>query len=146
MDKIIATVEDIVYRNDDNGYTVADIAVGNELHTCVGILPGLRTGEKVELTGQWKHHSSYGQQFAVEVCRPLPPDSSEGLLRYLSSGAVPGVGEVMAQRIVDAFGMDTLDIIHYEPERLREISGIGEARAELIARSLVHATVEELKV
>ena len=78
MEKIVASVEGIIFRNEDNGYTVAEIALGDELETCVGMLPGLREGERVELSGTWKTHPSYGRQFAVDACRPLPPEGEEG--------------------------------------------------------------------
>ncbi len=147
MEKIVASVEGIIFRNEDNGYTVAEIALGDELETCVGMLPGLREGERVELSGTWKTHPSYGRQFAVDACRPLPPEGEEGLVRYLASGVAPGVGEATARRIVEAFGQQALDIIHYDPERLKEVSGIGDAKAEAIAEALSqHLELQEVMV
>lgn len=136
MEELTATTLEIVYRNEENGYTVATIEVGDAVHTAVGMLPGLREGERVVLTGEWTIHAVYGQQFRVSMCRLLPPDSREGLIRYLSSGAISGVGPVTATRIVDAFGLDALDIIAREPWKLRSVEGIGAARAVQISQSL----------
>ncbi|NLG37460.1 MAG: ATP-dependent RecD-like DNA helicase [Clostridiales bacterium] len=136
MEELTATTLQIVYRNEENGYTVATMEVGDAVHTAVGMLPGLREGERVVIAGEWTTHAVYGQQFRVSMCRSLPPDSHEGLIRYLSSGAISGVGPVTAKRIVDALGLDALDIIAREPQRLRRVEGIGAARAIQISQSL----------
>lgn len=133
---IIATVESIVFRNDDNGYTVAEVSQGDELLTLVGTLPSLREGQRVEAAGVWKTHATYGKQLQVEACRTLPPDSLEGLVRYLASGVLPGVGEVTAQRIVERFGLDALNVLRHDPGRIQEVEGIGAARAQTIAAGM----------
>lgn len=134
MEKLEAIVEGIVYRNDDNGYTVAEVSSGGELHTAVGTVPQLVEGTKVELTGEWVSHSVYGSQFKISSVSIQAPDTLEGISRYLASGVVSGVGPVTAQRIVDHFGLETLDIIRYKPGKLTEIEGIGASRATAIAQ------------
>ncbi len=133
MEKLEAVVESIVYRSDDTGYTVAEVSVGNELHTAVGTVPQLAEGTKVLLEGDWVSHPVYGAQFKISALKVQAPDTLEGVTRYLASGVVPGVGPVTAQRIVETFGMETLEIIRYQPGRLTEVDGIGLSRAQGIA-------------
>ena len=136
MEQITVTVEGIIYRNDDNGYTVAEIDMNGQFSTAVGMISALCEGERVRLTGEWTSHSQYGEQFKVHICEPLPPSSREGLVRYLSSGIIPGVGKVTAQRVVDAFGIDALDIIRQNPSVLSAVEGIGASKAHTIALGL----------
>jgi exodeoxyribonuclease V alpha subunit len=133
MEKLEAVVENIVYRSDDTGYTVAEVSSGNELHTAVGTVPQLVEGAKVLLEGDWVSHPVYGAQFKISSLKMQAPDTLEGILRYLASGVVPGVGPVTAQRIVEVFGMETLEVIRYQPGRLTEVEGIGLSRAQAIA-------------
>ncbi len=134
MEKLEAIVEGIVYRNDDNGYTVAEVSSGGELHTAVGVVPHLSEGTKVILEGEWSSHAVYGAQFKISSVSVQAPDTLEGISRYLASGVVSGVGPVTAQRIVDHFGLETLNVIRYQPGRLTEIEGIGASRATAIAQ------------
>ena len=136
MEYIDATIEGIVFRNEENGYTVFEIAVNNQLETAVGSMPPIGEGERLRLGGKWVTHNTYGRQFKVDKCEKLAPDSKEGILRYLASGIIKGVGPATAKRIVDAFGEDTLDVIRYNPEKLKNVEGIGKAKAEVIARAL----------
>ncbi len=136
METITGIVENIVYRNDDNGYTVADLDMEGELNTVVGSLPMIGEGERVKLGGTWSTHGTYGRQFKAQSCEKLPPDTKAGLLRYLSSGIIKGIGAVTAKKIIDHFGMDTLDIMRYAPERLTEVEGIGQTKAMVIAETL----------
>ena len=136
MEYIDATIEGIVYRNDDNGYTVFEIAVDNQLETAVGSMPPIGEGERLRLGGRWVDHNVYGRQFKVENYEKLQPDSKEGILRYLASGIIKGVGPATAKKIVDAFGDDTLDVIRYNPEKLKSVEGIGRSKAEVIAKAL----------
>ena len=89
----------------------------------------------MKLTGQWASHSKHGRQFQAEECEQSLPATTEGIKRYLGSGMIRGIGPVMAERIVDLFGEDTLDVIDYEPERLREVLGIGRKRVRSIIKS-----------
>jgi len=136
MEYIDATIEGIVFRNDENGYTVFEIAVDNQLETAVGSMPPIGEGERLRLGGKWVTHNTYGRQFKVDKCEKLAPDSKEGILRYLASGIIKGVGPATAKKIVDAFGEDTLDVIRYNPEKLKNVEGIGRAKADVIAKAL----------
>jgi len=133
MEKLEAIVESIVYRNDDNGYTVAEVSSGGEMRTAVGMVPQLMEGAKVELTGEWVSHAVYGLQFKISAVSVQAPDTLEGIARYLASGIVSGVGPVSAQRIVDHFGLETLEVIRYQPGRLTEVGGIGLSKAQAIS-------------
>ena len=136
MEYINATIEGIVFRNEENGYTVFEIAVDNQLETAVGSMPPIGEGERLRLGGKWVTHNTYGRQFKVDKCEKLAPDSKEGILRYLASGIIKGVGPATAKKIVDAFGEDTLDVIRYNPEKLKKVEGIGKAKVEIIAKAL----------
>ena len=137
-DQIAGSVERITYYNADNGYTVLRLrpdkrgmlpyAYADQLITVVGNLPELNPGEWLRLTGQWLNHPKHGRQFQALQCEQSLPASAEGVKRYLGSGMVRGIGKVMAERIVDRFGDRTLDIIDDNPERLREVLGVGEKR------------------
>jgi exodeoxyribonuclease V alpha subunit len=124
---IEGTVKRVVFVNEENGYTVARLDVDGELEqvTIVGNLAALTEGELLRCHGEWVTDRRFGRQFAVERVEPLMPSTTQGIERYLSSGLIPGVGEVFARRIVERFGEDTLDVIGRTPERLLEIEGIG---------------------
>jgi len=143
--EISGSVERITYYNEENGYTVLRLlpdrrgmlpyAHGKQLVTAVGNLPEVNPGEWLKLTGQWLNHPKHGRQFQVELCEQSAPATVEGIKRYLGSGMVRGVGKVMAERIVDRFGEDTLTIIDENPERLGEVLGIGRVRVENIIKA-----------
>ncbi len=134
--KLSGTIKTIIYRSEETGFTVLELAdeTGEEA-TAVGVLPLASVGERVELEGEWTEHRAYGRQFKAESSRTLAPATLEALASYLSSGLIKGVGESTARLIVDAFGMDTLNILENEPGRLREIYGIGASKAGIIAAS-----------
>ena len=125
MEKIQGMVSDIVFKNEENGYTIANLANEDDEITIVGCMPTLSMGESIEVEGKWINHKIYGSQFEVQSFMPVTPSSLEGIYVYLSSGMIHGIGEKMAKRIVDKFGVDTLDIIQNTPERLTEVEGIG---------------------
>ncbi len=135
MEKLSATVENIVYRNEENGYTVFDFDLEGEMATATGALPPINEGERIEMHGFWTEHSSYGRQFSVKEIKKLAPDSKIGLIRYLASGVIKGIGPATARHIVEKFGMDALDIIRYNPDKLRQVEGIGAAKAQAIAQN-----------
>jgi len=137
MEQLTGEVTRIIFRNAENGYTVLELKddAGTET-VAVGTLPLASPGERVELTGTYVEHKSYGRQFRAEGCVVVAPESESALISYLSSGLIKGVGEATARNIVGRFGMDTLDILQTEPGRLLEIPGIGRARAEGILQSL----------
>ena len=101
----------------------------------VGCMPTLSVGESIEVEGKWVNHKTYGTQFEVSKFMPVIPSSLEGIYVYLSSGMIHGIGEKMAKRIVDKFGVNTLDIIQNNPERLQEVEGIGGKKLNQIVKS-----------
>ncbi len=129
METIKGYVEHIVYRNEDNGYTVFNFVSKEEEITCVGKLESLDAGENLELQGDYTEHALYGRQFKVSASRFVPPEDAVSIERYLGSGAIKGVGQALAARIVKKFGEDTFRIIEEEPERLAEIKGISPHKA-----------------
>lgn len=129
MEQIEGIIEEIIYCNEQNGYTVCDIRTGRRLITAVGCMPGLCVGETVLVSGLWVVHQDYGKQLKVETCERRLPKTTDAILKYLSSGVIKGIGEVTAKKIVDAFGDDTLRILQFEPIRLSKIKGISADKA-----------------
>lgn len=134
--ELTGTVKAIIYRSEDTGFTVLELTdeTGEDM-TAIGEMPLAGVGERVELTGQWTEHKTYGHQFRAETCKTLAPATLTALKNYLASGLIKGVGESTAQAIVQTFGMETLDVLEKEPERLVEVPGIGRVRAHTIAAS-----------
>lgn len=132
MEELCGTVERVVFRNADNGWTVLDLEADGELHKVVGTLPMAAVGERLRLGGEWVEHPSFGHQFKATYCERHLPSGADAILRYLSSGAVKGVGPSTAARIVEKFGADALKIMEEEPKRLAEIKGISPAKAAKI--------------
>ena len=131
------TVSAVVYRNEENGYTILrlDTPDGDEV-TVVGIMPGVSPGEGLSVHGQWTRHSTYGEQLKAEIVERRMPVGEKAVLEYLASGAIKGVGIATARRLVDAFGEDVLTVIEEHPEALTKIKGISPKRAETIRQSL----------
>lgn len=129
MERFKGYVNKIVYRNEDNGYTVFELELDGDELTCVGNVPYVTEGEFVEVTGEYTEHSVYGQQLRIETCEDIPPEDEKSVERYLASGAIKGIGAALASRIVRRFKADTLRIIEQEPERLAEIKGISRRMA-----------------
>lgn len=125
-------IKEIKFHAEDTGYTVASFETEGELLMVVGILPGVHGGEHYRLTGDMVHHHRYGEQFKVELAEKMMPDTESGIVNYLSSGLIKGIGPKLAERIVEKFGIETMEIIQYAPERLREVSGVGESKLESI--------------
>ena len=124
------TVEHIVYQNNENGYTVCDLAsADNEMITLVGMMPFLNEGEMISAVGEWVTHASFGRQFKVQAFEKQLPADSNAILKYLQSRAVKGIGPTTAERIVEKFGEETFDVIENHPEWLAEISGISKSKA-----------------
>ena len=132
-----AVLERITYANEDTGYTVARVATERsaDLVTVVGPLAGAQPGESLKLTGRWSSHPKYGRQFEVESFTTVLPATIQGIQRYLGSGLVKGVGPVFAERIVEHFGLQTLEIIESEPHRLIEVPGVGPKRTSRITQA-----------
>ena len=125
-------VEKIVYRNEENGYTVLSVTVEEDELTCVGSFAFVNEGEYLRMEGDYSAHSVYGEQFKVSSYETIQPEDEIAIARYLASGAIKGVGEALAARIVKKFGADTFRIIEDEPERLVEIKGISKNKAQEI--------------
>ena len=125
-------VERVVYSHPDSGWTVLRVSRGRRKLTVVGRLPGLGPGETARFSGSWKLDRKYGRQFEAASYLALRPETRDGMRKYLGSGLVEGIGEVMAGRLVDRFGLETLEVIANEPERLTEVAGIGAVRARRI--------------
>lgn len=136
METIKGFIEHIIYRNTDNGYTVLNLIGGEEEITCVGFFKTMDQGETIRAEGEYTTHPVYGKQFKIEKYQIVPPDDAESIRRYLGSGAVKGVGDALAARIVKCFGEDTYRIIEEEPERLAEVKGISERKAREIAAAV----------
>lgn len=136
MPKFEGTVEEIVFRNDANGWTVASFRLdGSGRTSAVGILPFLSAGEHVILDGELVEHRDYGEQIKVSSYEIARPETKSGVEKYLGSGLIKGVGPATAKLIVKHFGVDTLDVLESEPHRLTEIPGIGPKKAAMIAES-----------
>ena len=129
-------VDNIIFRNEDNGYTVFNIIYKGEEVTCVGVLSYINAGEFITATGEFVKHAIYYMQFSIKTYEFKTPEDAKSVKRYLASGAVKGIGEKMADRIVSTFGDDTFRIMEEEPERLAEIKGISMTKAMDIAAQL----------
>ncbi len=135
MVEIEGRLVEIIFQNEGNGYLVGILDCEEEEVTIVGCLPALKEGEVIAAKGNWIVHPVYGRQLDVKEYRHVQPSTREGILNYLSSGVIKGIGKKMAERIIDHFGTDALEIIQYAPQRLTEVSGIGESKAETIAEA-----------
>ena len=152
MPRIEGSVESIVFRNEDNHYTVARFRPNDSGHlfrddltTIVGTLPGIQVGELLSIEGEWVTDRNYGRQLRVNGFTQRLPASPEGIVRYLSSGLIKGIGPKKAQKIVDYFGEQTLAILEQQPERLSEVKGINpKDRAHIIESWTSQEEIKEL--
>ena len=136
MARFEGVVEKITYRNDENGFTVAQVKLeGGEHLAAVGAMPMLLAGERAAFEGELVEHREYGRQIRVSWVESVRPESLDGIEKYLASGLIRGVGPATAKLIVESFGQRTLDVLAAEPQRLTEVPGIGEKRAAMIAES-----------
>lgn len=122
-------IEDFIYQNEINSYTIAELNTGDELYTVVGYLPFVNEGDTLKLQGKFVTHQEYGEQFKIDTFEKLMPETLEGLEKYLASGAIKGLGPATARKIIDKFGEDTLNIFKFEPSKLAEIKGISANKA-----------------
>lgn len=134
LERLTGTVEEVSFYNEDTGFCVAEINTGDEGVTVVGAVGELAVGAEVECEGKWDFHPSFGRQFRAEIVRQTLPADAGGILRYLASGAIKGIREATAAKIVEAFGVNTFDVIENEPERLAEIRGITLTKAKQISK------------
>ncbi len=138
MEVLEGTVEQIVYQSDTDGFMVARFtpsAHPDQLITIVGNLVVVSAGEQLVLKGRWSIHPKYGPQFQIEEYRTTTPATVTGICKYLGSGLIKGIGPVLAERITSHFGLETLKVIDEDPQKLTEVEGIGEVRAERIKRA-----------
>src|SRR6056297_831432 len=135
METIAGTVEEIIYNNTSNGYTVGIIETSEDVITFTGLFSSISLGEQIEVEGKWNEHPRYGKQFEVQKYKIVMPDSIDGIKKYLASGLIKGVGDATAAKIVEEFGEDTFNILQYNPEEIMKIEGIGEKKAEKIVDS-----------
>lgn len=133
--EFVGTIESVIFRNEDNGYTVVWVENDDIQMTAVGRFPEVHEGERVRLHGNEINNPKYGTQFNCDRVEILKPNTTESIIRYLSSGLIKGIGPKTAERIVNYFGEKTLDIIDYEPMRLVEVKGISERIALEIKES-----------
>ncbi len=135
MDEVQGTIYDVVFRNEQNGYTVLDLEQDKEIITLVGYFTFLNIGETIKAYGKWVQHPDYGNQFKVETYAAVTPATVNGIEKYLASGLIPGIGPHTAKKLVEKFGLDTLDVMQYNPDRLIEVEGIGQKKAEKISEA-----------
>lgn len=144
METLTGTIERITYYNDENGYTVLkltpdkrrpDAAARDGTVAVVGTMPELQPGESVEFSGAWLNDPKWGMQFRAEMVRPIIPTSRTGIINYLASGIVKGIGPRTAERIVDHFGEETLTILDREPHRIEEVPGLKTSLAHGLVKA-----------
>jgi exodeoxyribonuclease V alpha subunit len=133
---ITGLVERVTYHNAENGFCVLRVNVKGhkDLVTIVGNLHMISAGEFVQATGSWIHDRQHGNQFKAQFLKSTPPTSLEGIERYLASGMIKGVGPVYAKKLIAAFGENVFEVIEASPERLRQVTGIGQSRATQIIK------------
>ncbi len=130
---VTGTIEEIIYSNPENGYTVCGVDSSEEgLFTATGYMPFITEGESVALSGNWITHPDYGEQFKAEYYETVMPTDEESILKYLGSGIIPGIREATAKKLLSHFGCDILKIMLTEPERLSEVKGISKEKAKKI--------------
>jgi len=130
MEKLEGTIENIVYTNPANGYTVCDMSSQGELITVIGYMPDSAVGEHIVAHGEWVSHPEYGDQFKAEYTEKAAPTEESDIARYLASGIFSGIGKVTAERIVEMFGSDTFNIIETEPDKLKSVKGMTPKKAQ----------------
>lgn len=135
MEEKKGVLTEIIFHNEENGYTVGVFETEEEYFTCVGCIAEPRKGATYRLTGEFKVHPGYGEQFSFTACEEVMPEGTDEIRAFLASGTVKGIGPKTAALIVEKFGEDTLRIMEESPERLTEISGIGEKKAKQIGES-----------
>lgn len=135
--EIIGQIEDIIYKNEINSYTIAEFETEEETTTVVGYLPFVNPGDTLKLIGKFVEHKEYGRQFKIDTFEKMMPQTLGALEKYLANGNIKGIGEAIAKRIIRKFGEETIHIFKYEPARLAEIRGISEAKAKEMSESFI---------
>ena len=147
--ELCGTVAEVMFRNENNGYTVLELHVietddkdfldytGDMMTTVTGIIPGVNPGETLKIKGKWIKHPDYGFQFKAESFLVEMPASTSGIEKYLASGLLPGIGAIMAKKIVTLFGDKTFEVIEKDPLRLTEIKGMSKKKAEVVHEAFI---------
>ncbi len=136
METVAGVVERFLFQNQENGYAVFVLSIKKDVSVVVcGYTPALQLGEQVEVQGAWSMHPKFGKQFEAESCKVQLPTSIVGLQKYLGSGLIKGIGPTYAKKLVHYFGTSVLQVIDKEPERLKEVPGVGAKRADMIAEA-----------
>jgi len=128
-------IVDVIYKNEINSYTIANLETESEVFTVVGYLPFINVGDNLKLEGKFVTHQEYGRQFKIDTFEKVMPETLDALERYLANGSVKGIGPATAQKIIKEFGEETISIFKFEPEKLSRIKGISSAKAIEIAQS-----------
>lgn len=127
--ELIGEIVDIIYKNEVNSYTIANLETDSEVFTVVGYLPFINVGDSVKLIGKFVTHQEYGRQFKIDTFEKIMPQTLDALERYLASGNIKGIGPAKARKIIKEFGEETISIFKFEPEKLAKIKGITKSKA-----------------
>jgi len=141
MITIEGIVETVVFRNEDNGYTICKLKCDKEVVTIVGVIPFINESQEYSIQGEWTVHPKFGKQFKIEAIHEIIPTTTSGIEKYLASGVIEGIGKVTAKKIVEFFGEDTIKILDSNIEKLEEIPGIGKKRINTIMKSYLEQRV-----
>ena len=131
--EIQGKLNDIIYQNEVNSYTIATFETDEEEITIVGYLPFIHSGDTLKLIGKYVTHKDYGEQFKIDSFEKLMPQTLEALEQYLANGTIRGIGPATAKKIVNTFGEETIHVFQYEPEKLANIKGINKEKALTMA-------------
>jgi exodeoxyribonuclease V alpha subunit len=126
-------VEDIIYTNESNSYTVCTLSHDNILTTCTGYLPFINVGDVISVSGNYIKHNTYGEQFKIDTFEKQMPNTLDEIEKYLGSGIIKGVGPATAKKIITKFGEDTINVLRFEPYKLSDISGVSSSKASQIS-------------
>lgn len=132
LEQLEGTIEDVVYHNEDNGFSVLEVSVEDELVTVVGEIPGVAPGEEISAMGRYTVHPTYGMQFKAQAITRTLPGTANAIFKYLAGGAIKGIGPALAKRIVNQFGDKSLEVIEKDPNVLAQIKGISQNKAQEI--------------
>ena len=131
--EIKGQIEDIIYSNESNSYTVCTIILEKEIITAVGYLPFINIGDIIVAQGNFVKHATYGEQFKIDTFEKTMPNTTQEIEKYLGSGIIKGIGPATSKKIVSRFGEDTIYVLQYEPSKLSQIKGITESKANEIS-------------
>lgn len=135
--ELTGTVEDVIYKNESNGYMIATFNMTSADTTIVGYLPFVNKGDSLKIIGKFVTHPDYGDQFKVDTFEKIMPESLDALEKYLANGLIKGVGPATAKKIVKKFGQSTVEVLKNEPEELAKIKGITKDKANEISESFI---------